>query len=256
VARLVEVLTPEAPPDPSQTLEEGASLMEFGWMPRGIQGYVWSFPTQVAGRPMRNWGVYDSRVLPKRPAGGSLKPVISEWLAGKGYRLDDYELQGHPIRLFDRRDRFAAPHLLLVGDAAGVDAVFGEGISPALGYGELAAAAIDDAFTRGDFSFASYRQRVLASPLGRSLGRRAWSARQINRLSHPFFQKLMWRRGGPLIAWYIKHVLFNWASPVSPPLGYGEGERMVPVPQPALPAARPHFGEGRRERSKTQRSGR
>ena len=132
VARLVEVLTPEAPPDPAQALEPGASLMEFGWTPRGIQGYVWSFPTQVGGRPMRNWGVYDSRVLPKRPMGGSLRAVIAEWLAGKGHRLDDYELEGHPIRLFDRRDRFAAPHMLLAGDAAGVDAVFGEGISPAL----------------------------------------------------------------------------------------------------------------------------
>ncbi|HXT61286.1 MAG TPA: FAD-dependent monooxygenase [Pirellulales bacterium] len=253
VARLVEVLTPEAPPDPAQALEPGASLMEFGWTPRGIQGYVWSFPTQVGGRPMRNWGVYDSRVLPKRPMGGSLRPVITEWLAGKGYRLDDYELEGHPIRLFDRRDRFAAPNMLLAGDAAGVDAVFGEGISPALGYGELAAWSIDDAFARDDFSFATYRQRVLGSPLGRSLSRRAWSARQINRLSHPFFQKLMWWRSGPLIAWYIRHVLFNWAAPVAPPVGYGEGERPVELPLPALPATRPHFGLGRRVRSKARR---
>ncbi|HVW36453.1 MAG TPA: FAD-dependent monooxygenase, partial [Pirellulales bacterium] len=156
IARLVEVLTPDEPPDPKQALPEGDSLMEFGWMPRGIQGYAWSFPTQVAGRPMRNWGVYDSRILPKRPLGPSLRPVVADWLAGKGYRLDDYKLEGHPIRVFDRRDRFSAPHLLLVGDAAGVDAVFGEGISPALGYGELAAAAIDDAFARDDFSFASY----------------------------------------------------------------------------------------------------
>lgn len=248
IARLVEVLTPDAPADAAQALAKGDSLMEFGWMPRGIQGYAWSFPTQVAGRPMRNWGVYDSRVLPKRPLGPSLRPVIADWLAGKGYRLDDHHLEGHPIRLFDRRDRFSAPHLLLVGDAAGVDAVFGEGISPALGYGELAAAAIDDAFARDDFSFDTYRQRVLASPLGRSLARRTWSAKQINRLSHPFFQKLMWWYGGPLIAWYIRHVLFNWAAPVSPPLGYGEAQPLSPAVQPA----RPHFGPGRRARSTTR----
>lgn len=252
IARLVEVLTPDEPPDAEQALPEGDSLMEFGWMPRGIQGYAWSFPTQVAGRPMRNWGVYDSRVLPKRPIGPSLRPVVADWLAGKGYRLDDYHLEGHPIRLFDRRDRFSAPHLLLVGDAAGVDAVFGEGISPALGYGELAAAAIDDAFTRDDFSFDTYRQRVLASPLGRSLSRRTWSAKQINRLSHPFFQKLMWWYGGPLIAWYIRHVLFNWAAPVSPPLGYGEGQPTPKTVELRPPA--PHFDAGQRARS-TTRSG-
>lgn len=250
VARLVDVLTPSEPHDPSRAIKSGDALLEFAWMPRGIQGYAWSFPTQVHGTPMRNWGIYDSRVLHKRPIGGSLRSVVSEWLAGKGFRLDNFELQGHPIRLFDRRDRFSSPHLLLVGDAAGVDAVFGEGISLALGYGELAAQAISDAFARNDFTFADYRQRVLASPLGRSLRWRTWTARQINRLSHPFFQKLMWRHGGPVITWYMKHVLFNWAAPVSAPVGYGEGTRPVPA---AEPAARPHFDMPRPVRSETQR---
>ena len=249
VARLVEVLTPSEPHDPNQAIESGDALLEFDCVPRGIQGYVWSFPTQLYGTPMRNWGVYDSRVLPKRPVGGSLRSVISEWLSRKGYRLDEFDLEGHPIRLFDRRDRFSSSHLLLVGDAAGVDAVFGEGISLALGYGELAAQEISDAFARRDFTFADYRQRVLASPLGRSLRRRTWSARQINRLSHPFFQKLMWRHGGPVITWYMKHVLFNWAAPVSAPVGYGEGTRPVPA---AEPTARPHFDMPRPVHSETQ----
>jgi flavin-dependent dehydrogenase len=67
---------------------------------------------------------------------------------------------------------------ILVGDAAGSDPLFGEGISFALGYGRVAAKALRSAFRSGDFSFRDYRRRLLVSDIGRSLISR-WLAAEI-----------------------------------------------------------------------------
>ncbi len=211
VARLVELFTPAEPPGGAAPLPEGEAVFEFAWAPEGVQGYAWSFPMQRDGRAMRNWGVYDGRIVPA-PSAGSLRRVIAEFLKQTGYQVDDYRLEGHPIRLYDAAGPFSAPHVLLAGDAAGVDAVFGEGISPALGYGELAAAAIHDAFARQDFSLATYGDLVRRSDLGRALQRRARTASIIYRLSQPRMQKLMWWRMGRVIEWYLKRYVFNWAQ--------------------------------------------
>jgi menaquinone-9 beta-reductase len=220
VARLLEITTPELDEADGTRINGRDALLDFAWMPHGVQGYVWSFPTRCGGQAARNWGVYDSRLLARRSA-GSLRPVLADWLAQHGYRLDDYRLEGHPIRLFDPRGVFSAPHLLLAGDAAGVDAVFGEGISLALGYGEIAAEAIHQAFAANDFSFADYRDRVLASPLGRALRRRTRAARLMQRLHHPLAQKLIWWRLGPAVRWYLNHFVFFWARPLAPPTATG-----------------------------------
>lgn len=237
VARLVELVTPAMPPHRAPVMADDDALIDFAYLPRGVQGYAWSFPTMIDGERMRNWGVYDSRVLERKSA-GSLRSVVAEWLEQAGYRLGDYELEGHPIRLFEKHARFAAPNVLLVGDAAGVDATFGEGISLALGYGNLAAQAIDEAFLHGDFSFARYRQAVLASRMGRSLQRRAWTARLLNRLHFPLAQKLIWWRMAPAVRWYIKSVLFKWGQPLSP-AELAALERPAAVPAPHAPVATP-----------------
>ncbi len=227
VARLVELVTPARPPQLPPKMADNDALLDFTYMTQGVQGYVWSFPTKIAGLRMRNWGVYDSRTVPRKSV-GSLRPVVADWMGKSGYRLDDYHLEGHPIRLFEPKGRFAAPHVVLAGDAAGVDATFGEGISPALAYGELAARAIDDAFERGDFSFASYGTSVLASPLGRSLSRRSRAARLLNRLPYPIVQKLIWWRMAPVARWYITKVLFNWGPHVRPlPATHAAGEPTI-----------------------------
>jgi len=241
IARLVELVTPADPPELPPMIADDDALLDFTYLPGGVQGYVWSFPTKIAGKRMRNWGVYDSRTVSRKSV-GSLRPVVADWLEQSGYRLDDYHLEGHPIRLFEPKARFAAPNVVLAGDAAGVDATFGEGISPAIAYGELAARAIDDAFERGDFSFAGYGASVLASPLGKSLSRRTSAARLLNRMYYPLVQKLLWWRMAPLARWYITKVLFNWGPNVGPlpqpritipPVA-------VPVDAPGEPVPAPH----------------
>jgi len=102
------------------------------------------------------------------------------------------------------------PRVILVGDAAGVDALLGEGISIALGYGALAAQALYEAFGRHDFSFRDYRRRVLCSPLGRVLTLRAAIAHLFYRLRWRWFQRLFWHVLQPLVGMAASVLLLNW----------------------------------------------
>lgn len=190
VARLVEVLTPE---DPNSLPEfhDGIAVFDFTPMDDDLQGYYWDFPSYVKGQPYMNRGVFDSRAVPRKPK-ADLKEVLGESMAERGRDLDDYELKGHPIRWWSSDGRFAQPRVILVGDAAGADPLMGEGISFALGYGEPAADAIIDAFTRDDFSFAGYRERLLAHPLFKQLRIRTQLARLAYLLNYPIVVRVGW----------------------------------------------------------------
>ncbi|MFH1184050.1 MAG: NAD(P)/FAD-dependent oxidoreductase, partial [Chloroflexota bacterium] len=158
-ARALEVLVPPSDrPERSVAQSKGAeghaadiAYFDFAPVPLGIAGYTWDFPTQVDGQPMRCWGIYDTNLLAHQ-ARPPLKQPLADEMQRRGAALDELELQGHPIRWFSSRGALSVPRVVLVGDAAGVDGVFGEGISIALGYGRIAADAIHDAVKRGDFS--------------------------------------------------------------------------------------------------------
>lgn len=167
LARLIEILTPA---DASRAPEHSQNKAVFdlnGW-DQGLQGYVWDFPCWEDGRAAISRGIYDSRVFPGRPR-ADLKQLFRTALETRGAWQPDQPWQGHPERWFDPRAVFAQPHVLLVGDAAGVDPFAGEGISFALQYGEVAARELVTAFEAGDFSFSRYRQHLLAHAVGKEL---------------------------------------------------------------------------------------
>jgi hypothetical protein len=116
-------------------------------------------------------GVYDARVSSRR-ARASLPDQLTVGILRGERQGEKLRLQGHPIHWFSPYNCFSGPGAILVGDAAGVDPVFGEGIGVALAYGGIAARAIQSAFHRRDFAFSTYRRRLLFSPLGGYLIRR------------------------------------------------------------------------------------
>jgi geranylgeranyl reductase family protein len=191
VARLMEILTP-ANARVQPEFREGIAVFDFTHMTDGLQGYYWDFPSFVKGKPFMNRGLFDSRARPERPK-ADLKQTLRQSLAERELDLDEYKLKGHPIRWWSRDGRFAVPHILLVGDAAGADPLVGEGISFALGYGNVAAGAIEDAFARQDFSFETYRKRLLADPLFKQLDLRTRMARFAYLMKFPWLVRLGWR---------------------------------------------------------------
>jgi flavin-dependent dehydrogenase len=205
-ARVLEAITP------SKIIgEREGAYFDFFPVPDNIAGYVWDFPTQINGEPMRCWGIYDTNLLAnqKRPP---LKNPLAEEMARHGFDLDEYELKGHPIRWYDPFNPVSVPRVILVGDAVGADPVFGEGISMALGYGAIAALEIAESIRRNEFSFSRYKRRLVRSGLGQTLFARWVIAQIIYPMKWRWFQILLWRLLKPIVilgAWIF---VLNWSK--------------------------------------------
>jgi flavin-dependent dehydrogenase len=176
VARLIEILAP-ATNGLSQAFQQRKAVIDFRPVHHGLQGYVWDFPCLCAGAPHLNIGVFDSRVLAdEQGPRANLPELLQRHLDERGWEVPA-ELMGHPERWFHPQDVYSRPRVLLVGDAAGVEPWLGEGITMALAYGPVAAATILSSLERQEFSFADYRQRILAHSLGKILRRNRLVAR-------------------------------------------------------------------------------
>jgi len=194
VARLLRTMTPVSPANPIWA--EQTAVFDFTCVLRGIQGYIWDFPCLIDGAPHMNRGILDSRIVPRAASErvhGMLKQVFTDGLQDRQVDLDSAVLEGHPVRWFNADAEFSRPHILLAGDAAGVDPLFAEGISYAMEYGAVVVETIRDAFARDDFSFQGYRARLLDHHLGRLLMRRVMAARYFYRHQFPSFWSLFWR---------------------------------------------------------------
>ena len=202
VARLLEVVHPASEND--GPFRQRYATFDFTPVRQHLQGYFWDFPAWVGGKPHANRGVYDSRFAPQRPR-ADLPGLLDQGLLTLGQDPDEVKLEGHPIHWFSPRSPIAMPRVLLVGDAAGVDPLFGEGIAPALGYGQVAAQEIKSAFGQGDFSFRTYRSNFQRSHTGRYLLLRWYVAWWSYRLSgHPWFMHALWSLGKALASTWPK----------------------------------------------------
>ncbi len=137
---------------------------DFRAVARGLAGYAWAFPCLIDGVSHVNAGVYAWR-----RTGVDLVALLRELQGDLGGAPVRH--QAAPIRCYARTP-FVAPHVLLVGDAAGVEPLMGEGISFALEYGRWAAEEIATALQRDDYVFAGAEMRF----------RRGWVGRKLRRL--------------------------------------------------------------------------
>ncbi len=149
-------------------------LFDFTPMLAGVRGYAWAFP--VAGGRV-NVGVLHSPPAPRTSP--QLLGALRVTLAREGIELPARGVQGWLAWGFEPRAPVAAPRLLTVGDAAGIDALTGEGIAVALEHAQIAATAAARALADGDFRFAGYRAALARAPVGRELALDRWLAAQV-----------------------------------------------------------------------------
>jgi len=167
----------------------GRMIYDFSLMARGLRGYLWLFPapggrlnvgamhTNNSGTPKgfrtsrdglrraKPGSVHASSI---KKSGAEIEALLREGLAAYGVTLRD-EARGWPAWRFRSRARLAAPHLVCVGDAAGIDALTGDGIAVGLEHGPIAADAIARALSTGDFRFEDYGPAVRRAVVGREL---------------------------------------------------------------------------------------
>jgi flavin-dependent dehydrogenase len=141
----------------------GRMIYDFSLMARGLRGYLWLFPA-----PGGRVNVGAMHTPSRRLSGAEIAALLGEGLAAYGVSLPN-GARGWPAWRYHAGARIAGPHLLCVGDAAGIDALTGEGIAVGLEQGPIAAAAIVAALESGDFRFAGYRAAVRRAVVGREL---------------------------------------------------------------------------------------
>lgn len=195
IARLLRVLTP-IDPVKNEAWQQQTAVFDFSCIQHGIQGYSWDFPCLIDDKPYMNRGIFDSRVAPGQRTPqprGNLKKVFFEALKAQNINPDHIQLEGHPVRWFHPQATFACPHVLLAGDAAGVDPLFAEGISYGMAYGAIVAQQIETALARNDFRFQNYKNTLQNDRLGCLLRRRAFIARHLFTYSWPQMYAFIWR---------------------------------------------------------------
>lgn len=117
----------------------------------------------------------------------SLKTAFASWLRELRLDLDRFGLKAHPALRYEPRACYSKPRVLLVGDEAGIDPLFGEGITSTLAQGTRAAQAAFDAFQKGNFSLSDYEKRIRSSSIGAVMRRRRLLAHRL--YINPIFGK-------------------------------------------------------------------
>jgi flavin-dependent dehydrogenase len=157
-AQVLEVDTPRTDHDPPR------SMLHFDLSDPGFDGYFWDFPTVVGGEELVCRGVY--RLLIPGRQEDDIQERLAGYLGRVGLRLQDCKKKRYAERGFTPQEPCWAPRMLLIGEAAGVDPITGEGIAQALLYGEVAAKYLAERMARRDFSFVDWPDELASSTLG------------------------------------------------------------------------------------------
>jgi flavin-dependent dehydrogenase len=161
-AQAIEVDTERVPADLAR------DLLVFDVQNRDLPGYYWDFPTIVAGRELMCRGVYVLKTGRDDPA-IEIQSVLASELATRGLDLARCKKKRFAERGFDSPAPLSCPCALLVGEAAGIDPVTGEGIAQAVQYGAVAGNYVARKLRERDLSFTDWRSEVKSTMLGRDL---------------------------------------------------------------------------------------
>jgi flavin-dependent dehydrogenase len=155
-AQVVELDTEAVPQD------QPRDTVVFDFDSQDLNGYAWDFPTIVDGKPLVCRGAYVIRNLGHDDARARIDAyLIARGLDPKAYRHKQFAERG-----WQPGSEIAAPRVLLVGEAAGIDIATGEGIGQAIEYGAVAGPYLARAFAKDRFTFSDWRTTVDRHHLG------------------------------------------------------------------------------------------
>jgi flavin-dependent dehydrogenase len=165
-AQVIEVDTEPAPGDRVR------SLLHFDATDPRVHGYAWDFPTVVDGEDLVCRGLYQLRTGRDGERGApDLVTLLEERLRAQGVDPSRCRNKRYAERGFELATCLARGRRMLVGEAAGIDPVTGEGIAQAIEYGVLAGGFLARALREGSdaLTLDDWQRDVVASRLGRDL---------------------------------------------------------------------------------------
>jgi flavin-dependent dehydrogenase len=153
-----------------------AGLCDFDMSPcaSGLEGYYWDFPTVISGEPYVSRGIYHANFTSR----GDVKQILARALTARGVDIERVKLKPFSTRPFVPSSQLALERLVLVGEAAGIDAATGEGIAQAILFGAIAARHLARAVRLGHGNLDGYAREIRSSRVGRHLLQSAWLARR------------------------------------------------------------------------------
>lgn len=172
----IEIFVPLSQTD-IRNFSNNMAIFDLSVTSRGVPGYCWVFPAVPEGPSTVSLGMMAAPL--RKDETFQLKTSFEDWLKGQGVDAHRFEQKSHPILRYEPRALVSQDRVLLTGDAAGVDPLFGEGISSALALGIVAAESAVDAIKTNDFSFSTYELRIRSSSIGKTMRRRRFLARRL-----------------------------------------------------------------------------
>lgn len=148
-AQVVEV-------DTEVTRDDLHGVLDFDLRDEALLGYAWDFPTVVDGRALMCRGVYDLGW--EAPGAIDIAERLEVHLQERGLSTRGLKLKRYSVRGLELHRPMSSPRVLLVGEAAGVDPLLGEGIAQGVAYGALAAEYLAPRLDAGELSFNDWRR--------------------------------------------------------------------------------------------------
>jgi flavin-dependent dehydrogenase len=144
------------------TGDRARDLLHFDAADQNLTGYFWDFPTLVSGRELVTRGIYHLKI---NDDDTNIHALLRARLAAMGLDLARYKNKRFAERGMDDVGTLSKGPFMLVGEAAGIDPVTGEGIAQAIEYGALAGTFLA-AVLRGETQVSSWSEDVRRSRLG------------------------------------------------------------------------------------------
>jgi flavin-dependent dehydrogenase len=141
-------------------------IVHFDLADPSFTGYEWDFPTLMNGESLVCRGVYHLLLPGESSAHVDLAERLSRRLANVGLDFAKCKKKRYAQRGFATHEPMARPHVILVGEAAGVDPITGEGIAQALLYGKYVAPYLLEKLDANQLDFGDWKRALSQSPLG------------------------------------------------------------------------------------------
>lgn len=177
----------------------------------GYNGYYWAFPSNDHHGQTLNIGLYDANVMPREKKYRSIE-ALAKWAKHQNIHFDANKVKGAPINLLIDKPIVQQGRRYFIGDAVGVDALLGEGISFSLGYGAIAGKFFSEALGQEETpNFQAYFEKT---KLFKTLKRRSLFAKLFYYFHWDWTTATLWSFFSRPINFLMRYYHAGWSDEI------------------------------------------